>query len=50
MKEVRDRIERVKEAELKNLDKRKELRKNLRKLLAEKHRTLPAGTLADKKA
>ena len=50
MKEVRDRIERVKEAELKNVEKRKDLRKNLRKYLAEKYRTLPAGSLADKKA
>ena len=50
LKEVRDRIERVKEAELKNVEKRKELRKNLRKYLAEKHRSLPAGSLADKKA
>ncbi|CAD8055279.1 unnamed protein product [Paramecium sonneborni] len=50
LKEVRDRIERVKESELKNVEKRKELRKNLRKYLAEKYRTLPAGSLADKKA
>lgn len=31
------------------LNKRKEIRKNLRKYLAEKYKTLPARNLSDKK-
>jgi len=34
---------------LKVADKRKEIRKNLRKYLAEKYRALPALNLSDKK-
>jgi hypothetical protein len=46
VKEIR---ERVSEDNLKQADKRKEIRKNLRKYLAEKYRTMPRLNLGDKK-
>jgi hypothetical protein len=47
---LKDIRERVREDDLKHADKRKEIKKNLRKYLADKYRTLPAGNLGDKKS
>ena len=46
VKEIR---ERVNEESLKQPEKREEIKKNLRKYLAEKYRALPALSLSDKK-
>lgn len=46
---VKDIRERVNEVELKQPEKREEIKKNLRKYLAEKYRSLPALSLSDKK-
>jgi hypothetical protein len=46
VKEIRERIV---EDNLKLADKRKEIKKNLRKYLADKYRSMPALNLSDKK-
>ena len=46
--ETKDLRERVREEDLKNADKKQEMKKSIRKFLADKYRQIPSKNLNDK--